>query len=78
MVRAPFELIIIVDSNINTGQVASEKWYLAPLRFYRTKISDPTRVVGWRMKMVFGPYVKSAQYLGSQLFYAGKSTWRQS
>lgn len=78
MIRAPFHLAKL-NSDTSAGQVASEKWYLCPLRLYRVKLIDTDRIlgVGYKVKTLFGYSKPDKQYLGQFLLDAGRFIWRQ-
>jgi len=76
MVRAPFELSQ-VSVHVGTGQASGSRWYLCPIRYFRTKVFDGNRVSGFTTKLFFGPSIRDGQYIGQMIAYAGKETWRQ-
>jgi len=76
MVRAPFELSqVSVDTR--TGQASGSRWYVCPIRYFRTKVFDGNRVSGFSNRLFFGPSIRDGQYIGQMTEYAGKETWRQ-
>ncbi len=75
MVRAPFELHT-VSIDTSTGQTAGERRYLAPFRLWRHRAYTNYPKAGWKISWAYAR--GSGQYLGSKIFFAGKSTWRQS
>ena len=70
MVRAPFALQKI-GTDISTGQAAGARWYIVAFQLRRYRSLTRAMVSVWDYAYGRG------QYVGTELQYAGKSTWRQ-